>query len=317
MKSRTGGISIFLNSQLVKETSIFSGGALLSSIEPGTYLLRIEKAGRTPWSKAVVVEPTVVTEIRNILLAPNELNIATSSPEEVLELEKKTETEEFNFSLNSKGELLEKTSTTTIVVTHDVHSFRAFDDTVYFVNKSGFLAQMNRGTRAIDIIGRGGFFMTDGKDFKFLRSPQKDIAILDSSGGLFILDADQQLHPLAGSVKKIAFDNRGERLMLVEDRDIDLVWVRNNNYQPFQKSGTVEHIITVPSDLKEAVWFYRDNAHIILNTREGVYITETDGRGGRNTIELYYGKAEEIRTLPEAPDKIFFRRGERWLTLTI
>lgn len=317
IKSRTPRLSIFLNAQLVKETSIFSGGALLSGVEPGTYLLRLEKAGHTPWSKAVMVEPLVVTEIRNILLAQNPTPVATSSDEEILELKKKSEAPDPKFVLDKKGDLVERTSTTTVTIAHDVHSFRAFDDLIVFVNRNGFLSKMARDTRTIEIIGRPGFFIEGGKPLEFIRSPIPDFAILDSSGGLFILESSGLLRAVTGGVLKAAFDSYGEKLMLVKDREVDLIWMKDHNYQPLQKAGTVEHIITVPSSIKDAAWFYRDNAHIVISTKEGIFMTETDGRGGRNTLELYPERADEIRTYTAAPDVIFFLKGKTWFTVKI
>ena len=83
IKSRTSRLSIFLNNNFIKETSLISGGAILTRIYKGTYLLRIEKAGYRPWSKAVIVEPEVVTELRNILLVTHPLAVATTTQKEI------------------------------------------------------------------------------------------------------------------------------------------------------------------------------------------------------------------------------------------
>lgn len=313
IKSQIPRLSIFLNAQFVKESSIFSGGALLTGVEPGTYLLRLEKEGYTAWSKAVTVDPAVVTEIRNVLLASKKPPIATSTAEEVLKLQEEIKVLDSQFSINRKGALVERTSTTTVVVAQDVHSFGAWDNTILFVNRSGFLSKIALATKTIEIIGRPGFFIEEGKPFTFIRSPAGDFAILDSSGGLFILSG-MELRTITGGVLKAAFDNHGGKLMLVKDRDIGILWMKNHNYQPFQKAGMVEHIITVPSSIKDTAWFYKDSAHIVLNTKEGIFMTETDGRGGRNTVELYPERADEIRTFVGMPDAIFFKKGKTWLT---
>lgn len=75
VKSKTTNLSVSLNNEFQKETSFFSGGALLTNIKTGRYVLKIEKVGHKPWYKSVDVLPERVTELRNILILPEKVNI--------------------------------------------------------------------------------------------------------------------------------------------------------------------------------------------------------------------------------------------------
>lgn len=319
IKSRTPRLAIFLNSQFMKETSLFSGGALLSSIEPGTYLLRIEKAGYTPWTKTVTVEPAMITELRNIILSPNPIPIATSTPQEMALIQSSgleiTQATSSIFFLDKKKALIERTSTTTNVIAINVHSFSQFGDELFFIDGNGFLSRKKLSSETIEVLGHPGFFLENKKSFLFLKSPLGEVAMLDPSGGLFVVNDENAVKTVTGSVKKISFESQGEKLLIIKEREVLIRWMQDNRYQPFQKKGTMESLLSVPSDIFDAMWLYQSDSHAVLTAREGIFLTETDGRGGRNTIELVTGKTDELFTTPERPSNIFFKRGKTWFTI--
>lgn len=321
IKSRTPRLTIFLNSQFMKETSLFYGGALLSGIESGTYLLRIEKAGYTPWTKTVTVEPAMVTELRNIILSPKPIPIATSTAQEMALIKSSgratTQATSSTFFLDKKRALIERTSTTTSVIAINVHSFSQFEDELFFINENGFLSRKGVSSEIIEVLGRPGFFLESKKSFLFLKSQLGEIALLDPSGGLFIVDNTNAVKTVTGEVKKISFDSRGEKLLIAKEREVLILWMQDNRYQPFQKKGMLESLLSVPSDILDASWFYQSDSHVVLTAREGIFLTETDGRGGRNTIELVTGKTDELLTTPKQPSSIFFKRGKTWFTIEL
>lgn len=309
VKSKTPHLSLFLNNNFVKKTSLFPGGALLPEIAPGAYLMRIEKEGYHPWSKVVKVEPALVTELRNIILISEPLSISTTT---------KPDTRASNesagksaFSKDKKNNLRQKTATSSEIVATNILTFHVADDSVLFIDKNGFLAELDPSSRNISTIGRPGFFL-DKEPVRFFRSPRGDTLILDSAGGAFLLDTSKNLSPVSGGVKNVAFDQNGDKALLRKENEIDVLWLADNRYQPFEKRGALETIIKVETSTDDAGWFYGDNAHIILRTADGVFLTELDGRGGRNTVEIVSWKTDEILTSPEIPYTMFFRKGKVW-----
>ncbi len=327
LKSKTSRLSLFLNGTFTKETSLLSGGALLTKIKPGNYLLRLEKKEYRPWSKTVKVEEETVTELRSILLFPEKIIQATSTREETEFLEKTLEAEKYNPSktlasgikveLNKKEELITKENSPALL-SSKVHSFEVLSDKIIFVDKNGFLAWLDPQEKKIEVIGRPGFYLKE-KHFKFIKSERGMIAILDSLNGVFLVDdATNTIVTIDGDVKDMAFDEKGEKLLLTKKNSVSVLWLIDNQLQPFQKKGAKEEILKYSSiNIEEAKWFYADNLHIIIRTPDGIFITELDGRGGRNTTELVTRRTDKIFTSPQTPNIIFFKKGKNWYKIEI
>lgn len=316
IKSKTLRLHVFLDGVFVKETSFFSGGALLTSVGPGTHLLRLEKQGFNPWFKTVEVQPAVVTELRHIILTPNPVPVATSTPQEIVLL---TASPDRNspWQLKPDGKLVSVgASATGTPLALNVHSFNVLDNTLWWVDKNGFLARLEEDGQSITTLGRGGFYL-DQKPVKISKSPSGETILLDSSGGLFLINEEGRIAPLEGGVSEVRFDSKGEKMLLSKEKSIEVYWLKDYAYQPFSKKGAREIIINLAADIKDAAWFYGDDMHVLFRTREGIYLTEVDGRGGRNTVELISGKTDELRTLPEIPDAIFFRKEKMWYKITL
>ena len=327
VKSKTPRLSLFINGVFVKETSLLGGGAILTDLKPGVDLLRIEKAGYQPWSKTVLVEKGVVTELRDVLLFPQKIIQATSTKEEAALLEKlaappkpeksKTLSSGTNIELSQKGELSKKVGTAKTAIASNVYAFEVVDDTIIFIDKNGFLAWLDQEKEKIEVVGRPGFYFKEGL-FKFIASPKGTISIVDPLGGVFIFEKSaNSISTADGNIKSLFFDEEGEKLLLVKENGINVFWMTNNHLQPFQKRGTKEEILKMNSAIQSANWFYGDNAHIILRTADGIFSIELDGRGGRNTFELVSGKTDELITSPEIPDAIFFKKGKNWYKIKI
>lgn len=316
IKSGLARISIFLNNKFQKETSLFSGGALLTEVKPGTHLLRLEKENYRPWSKTVTVEKAAVTEIRNVVLIPLSFAMATATRDEIMSLDLATSTSSRKIRLDKKNNLVEDRTlnnrATTTVLAPGVNSFAEIGGTIFFITETGFAAKLDE-TETIETLGRPGFFILPEIKAQFFISPRRELTILDAAGGLFRLETENnELRPLAGSVKAISFDAEGEKLILKKENSIEIVWLRDNEYQPFQKKGSIEQIMTLQEPILDAQWYFDDDAHIIIRTKDGVYFTEIDGRGGRNTGELIGERIDELLTGPKNPNTIYIRKGKLW-----
>jgi len=279
----------------------------------------------------------LVTDLRNILLIPTVIPIATSTADELASLRASATTESFrtlapketvsaphlpsssltpSFSINSKGDLIGKTSTTTLRLVPHVNSFGIIEDMVYFIDKNGFLGKLDPISKVITTIGRPGFYLSE-KSAIFSGTPSESLVILDSSGGVFLSDGSTTIQPITGGVRQIEFDADKKKILLRKDQSISIVWLKDNTFQPFQKAGTMQEVFTGSALIDDADWFFDDNAHIVFRTIDGIFFTDIDPRDGKNIVELFNKKSDELITIPDAPQSIFFRRGKIFYTISL
>ena len=69
--------------------------------------------------------------------------------------------------------------------------------------------------------------------------------------------------------------------------------------------------------IKDADWFFGDNAHILIRTPSSIFFTDIDPRDGKNMVQLFEKKTDELITVPDAPQSIFFRKGKTFYTISI
>lgn len=79
VKAQPKEVKISIGEKLVKRTDFFFGSALIENLLPKRYKIRIEKEGYFPWEKELEVEEKKVTEIRNLILFPQNLNLSLLS----------------------------------------------------------------------------------------------------------------------------------------------------------------------------------------------------------------------------------------------
>ncbi|MBI4137684.1 MAG: hypothetical protein HY472_00345 [Candidatus Sungbacteria bacterium] len=328
IKSVLPRLTVRVDGAIVKETSLISGNALITGVEPGARTVTIEKSGSVPWSRRVTIEPGIVTDFRTVLLVPEHPVIATSTPEEqarVSALRKKAGTPEAPlpaaassalFIRDKAGRLIDRTGTTTRIVAGRVNSFFPAPSGVFFVDENGFLAHYDARSTGITTLGRPGFYLSK-KPVRFMLSASGELALIDPSGGLFLLNDEEELRPISADVRDAIFDASGQKLLIVKERSLEILWRDANQYQPFQKKGAREDVLAFPSPILSADWFYGDNAHVAIRTSGGAILTDIDARGGRYRAKLIQGKTDDFFTIPEIPRTIFFTKNKTLLKIEL
>lgn len=323
MKSKTPRLSISLDGNFLETTSYFSGSALLTEIAKGAHLLRLEKPNYYPWTKQVTVDSSLVTDLRNIILIPKPVSLATTTADELImikrRLQQKTDalaSEHAPYFLETNGSLKISTGTSTKIVATNIHSFGVIGKTIFFIDRSGFLARMDMPDYAIQTIGRPGFYLAKEK-FRFFLSPLGGIFIIDSGGGLYSSDGITQIDSITGGTVSLAFDSRGEKLLIIKNNSVEYIWLQDNAYQPFQKRGTREVVFVSSTQITQAEWFFGDNAHVVIHDDDRVIIAEIDGRGGRYVVELLSGHIGDIVTMEELPQSIIIQRKQQYYKIDL
>jgi hypothetical protein len=213
------------------------------------------------------------------------------------------------FSLDARGRLTAGRGAR--VILENVHSYAYAPEAgaVFFVDKNGFFAQYETASGKITSIGRPGFFLTDER-LRFVAGG-KFVAIIDPSGGLFLYDESTgTIDPVTGGVSDAAFDSEENKLLVMQEHILSILWLADNTHQPFQKKAVLEEIVSTDSAVRQARWFYKTDSHVVWRSRNGVFLTEIDRRGGASTGELVAYPVDEIGTFVSLPDTVFYRRGK-------
>lgn len=316
IRSKTPRLSVFLDGAFVKDTGLLTGSVLLPDLTPDMHLVRLEKPDHRSWSKTIRVGPGTVTEFRNVILVSYQLEAATSTKEKITAL-KATSTPAQILTLDTKGRLLSGRGKTARVILENVYSFSPLGDTLVFVDKNGFLARYDEADAKITTVGRPGFFL-DKTPLRFIAG-KAYVAIIDPSGGLFLLDDNAtSVLPITGGVKNAAFDSEEKKMLIQKEQGVSVYWLADNDRQPFQKTGRMEEVISSPVPIREAAWFYDTDAHIVYRTRDGIFLAEIDRRGGgNNVVELVSDATDELLTSPSFPDSVFYRVGKTFFKIQL
>lgn len=123
----------------------------------------------------------------------------------------------------------------------------------------------------------------------------------------------------------------GQELVLSPDRrkvlirnsnELLVIWLEKELVNGMHPKGLGEKIISSESAITDAVWLSGDSYHIIFATEDAyaqpgkIKITELDGRGGRNTVELL--EAENVRFfLNPGTSDVFFTNKTSLFRLTL
>jgi hypothetical protein len=99
---------------------------------------------------------------------------------------------------------------------------------------------------------------------------------------------NQQLTEISSGVKGFLVSPDENKIAYWSNNELWVMWLRNQNYQPYQEEGD-RHLITRFSLPINSVGWFRDEDHLVVrfgNNNYNYRITETDTRGGINIVEI-------------------------------
>lgn len=79
VKTNQTGVDIWLDGELIRETSFLISGALLSNVPVGTHNARIDKEGYRSWEKNISVHKGMVSEYRAVMMIPISAPVISAS----------------------------------------------------------------------------------------------------------------------------------------------------------------------------------------------------------------------------------------------
>jgi hypothetical protein len=75
LKVRPGPANVFIDGKLKGKTDFFFSTIFIKNLLPGKHKIRVEKENAFPWEKNLEVKEKEVTETKNIVLIPRDLNL--------------------------------------------------------------------------------------------------------------------------------------------------------------------------------------------------------------------------------------------------
>ncbi|MFY9461580.1 MAG: hypothetical protein WAP51_00050 [Candidatus Sungiibacteriota bacterium] len=194
-------------------------------------------------------------------------------------------------ALNSEGELLRfnKVSGEFSSVLSDINVFVVNDARLWFIGKNGFLASADLDGKNPENYGRKGFYISD-EPVQVEASSGGGVFFIDSGGGFFVQEADDpEIVPIAGNVRSAALDAEGEKIVFCTDHDVNVMWLKDEQRQPFRKAGGREKIITLSGEeLVACDWWGPDEENIVFYAGKFIGVVDIDTRASGAAATILY-----------------------------
>ncbi|OGN00457.1 MAG: hypothetical protein A3B91_04415 [Candidatus Yanofskybacteria bacterium RIFCSPHIGHO2_02_FULL_41_29] len=122
----------------------------------------------------------------------------------------------------------------------------------------------------------------------------KDPYILDVKNKKLLRSIEQRLEEIADNVTGFRLSKNNNKLAWWTNNELWVMWLNDQNYQPFYKKGDKELITRFSMQIQNGAWF-RGEDHLVLelerfdskNRPYSIYqVVEIDKRGGVNIVEL-------------------------------
>lgn len=75
------------------------------------------------------------------------------------------------------------------------------------------------------------------------------------------------------------------KIVLMSQYEVSVQWLRDADYQPFNKRGDTVFVARFPVPITNVQW-YRDSSHIFIHTGALIKFAEIDKRGGINSYDI-------------------------------
>ncbi|MBI5742575.1 MAG: hypothetical protein HZA25_01920, partial [Candidatus Niyogibacteria bacterium] len=295
--SPISGSEIFLNDALQKTTNLLQTGVFIQNLRPAKYNALVAKEDHWPWQKELTVRSELVTEANafliprspdgRVILRGNFLSLYGSPKNEVLMIEESSNGKKRLVFYQPSGDkflTVNSTSTAKILANYnDLKNIYSESGAIYVENNAGKIIQTT-----FDL----------GKNL----TSAKYIAQLPDT-----LLTDKNAPEVPAQLVK--YDARERLRVYAQGNVIFAEWLPTDLPLPYFLQSKKERIVSARLAIR-ALDLYPNRRDLVIYAAEtGVYVTELDGRGGRNTQPLYKGAAPTF-TLLSGDNKIYVLDGD-------
>jgi len=277
LKSIPKKAEVYLNNRYKKETPAF-----IKRLSPKDYQIKITKDGFHPWQKKLRVESRLVTEARNILLIPLNLDIETVN-------------EQLSEDFSLKDFLPHQES-------DDIFYVREPSYILYRTDKAGsFQEQVSLTPLPAD------------QAYEIFVSANERIAALSTSSELYLLNPETRTFELISrDVTGLQFSEDNKKLLYFSSSEIWVYYLEDILTQPSKKANEKEIITRLSQKIKQAIWYSQTDEHIVFVVGQTVKVAELDSRDRRNITDLCKLEVSQI-AYGQEDEKLYFVKGEKLL----
>jgi len=268
-------VEIYIDGKLAKKTDFFFGSALVENLLPKRYKIEVKKEGYLSWEKKLEIREKEVTEVKNLVLFPKNLNfnILTKKAENFWFLpdEKKIilmERDEEGFALKLYD--LEKNIKSHLVGEVDVYS--------------GGADLMNLE------------FSENSKEI-YLGIAMKE------QEKTFILKLDK----LPPQLVEKEIIPPPENILASQKQNQDVYYLDNSGYVFKNEVKLTEKLFPVQPETKYALEIFQD--FVFLDEGQTLYLFSSDSK----SFEKFFDRINDLKISPDNKKLVFFSNSEIWI----
>lgn len=217
----------------------------------------------------------------------------TSSPPEGIFLKGLTDLEGL-----SEVDLLSKTISPPLL--KNVIALSFFDDTIYYLDVSGFLSKIDFSFNRQEKMNIIPFSLKQETGYKITASPSQ--TLLEENDTLYILNKDEKVfEKLSDSIRGFKFSPDFKKIVYFNNYEIWVLFLEKVFGQPQKEPGDQLFLTRFSEKIDDVFWY--TNHYLVLNAKEKIRtsslrskikIAEIDDRDGINIFDLVEFKNPEI-----------------------
>ncbi|MDO8265079.1 MAG: hypothetical protein Q7T34_01780 [Candidatus Parcubacteria bacterium] len=306
-KVRPNDAEITITDTSVKKTSIFFGTALFENLLPKIYEVKIEKEGYFTWQKNLEVIEQIVTEAKDIILIPVDLEISTMesdiedfwfSEDEKNMIYKKIGGKDilWTIAISDIKNLETKVSTTTaeklavvdvlipkIIATSSL-AHKLFSDSIIWLGKDGFLYSSDINGKTSEKINTKELAVKPKAIYRVEATDKSKIFIFENST-LYYFNSDiDNLVKISDSAKYLNFSPNNKKFVFYDNYELWIYFIERESGQPPRQAGEKIFLMEFPEKIGNVFWLTSN--YLIFNTGNEIKVSEIDDRDRINSFSL-------------------------------
>lgn len=190
----------------------------------------------------------------------------------------------------------------------DVTAYDLSSNSIYFLQSNNILYKSDLDGKNLSQIISSAF--TDqklGDQARLIAYDDSRQALITDDGDLFVHNdsTGDTIKKLGTQIKGIQFSNDGKKLLFWDTSEIDVLYLRKWEVQPYREENEVQSISRFSTPLKNVFW-YKDYEHVFFSTGSSIRIIELDPRDHRVSNEILNNNTDDFPAAYDASKGAYY-----------